>query len=364
MSIITVQGAPNIYQCTEGALKLIPEQVTKQTFKQGLLIRGEKSWEVAKPFFEELDLDLKDVIYNGECSFEEVKRIKSIAQEADYVLAVGGGKVMDLGKAVADQLDIPYILVPTLASNCAPWTPLSVFYDEDGNFIKYTIFSKGAFMVLVEPKIIINSPVPYLTAGIADTIAKWYEADVLSRELEPKPITVEIALHAAKLCRDALLDEGRSAVEALHKGEVTSSFVRVVETIIMAGGMVGGYGDKYGRIAGAHSIHNGLTHVEETHAYLHGEKVAYGILVQLALEKNFDEIEKLLPFYADLKLPVTLAQLGVGEGRLEAAMETTARLSTKEGESIRLMNVTEPSQVVTAINELEQFIKEKQPSHS
>ena len=49
-------------------------------------------------------------------------------------------------------------------------------------------------------------------------------------------------------------------------------------------------------MAGAHAIHNGLTFIPETHRVLHGQKVAYGILVQLALEGRTDEIAELIPF--------------------------------------------------------------------
>ena len=75
--------------------------------------------------------------------------------------------------------------------------------------------------------------------------------------------------------------------------------------------MVGGFGDHYGRVAGAHSIHNGLTVLEETHHALHGEKVAYGILVQLVLENKWTEIDQLLAFYRQLGLPASLKDLGV-----------------------------------------------------
>ena len=75
--------------------------------------------------------------------------------------------------------------------------------------------------------------------------------------------------------------------------------------------MVGGFGDYYGRVAGAHSIHNGLTVLKETHHALHGEKVAYGILVQLVLENKWTEIEELQVFYENLVLPASLKDLGV-----------------------------------------------------
>ncbi len=120
-------------------------------------------------------------------------------------------------------------------------------------------------------------------------MAKWYEADALTENMTDQPLAVQISRNAAKLCRDILIAEGDAAICSLQSKRADSAFLRVAETIIMAGGMVGGFGDEYGRIAGAHSIHNGLTRLAETHEQLHGNKVAYGILVQLALEEKFEE---------------------------------------------------------------------------
>jgi uncharacterized oxidoreductase len=331
--------------------------IKKQEFKKGALIHGMKSWEASREKFALLDLTLTPLLYGGECSKEEVARMEQavLTEQADYLIGVGGGKVLDLVKAIAHKVGKPYILVPTLASNCAPWTALSVFYDENGNFINYEIFPHNAFMVAVDPDIIIHSPKGYLRAGVGDTIAKWYEAEVLIRGVKPKPLAVEVSIHAARLCRDVLIEEGMDAMKALEQKSVTSSFTRVIETIIMAGGMVGGYGDRYGRIAGAHSIHNGLTTLPETHACLHGDKVAYGILVQLTLDNNIKEVKRLLPFYKKLNLPISMRELNVS-GNLEEAFMKTALAATKEGESIHFMQHSSAEAVKTAMNRLEEII--------
>ncbi|MRH43709.1 iron-containing alcohol dehydrogenase [Aquibacillus halophilus] len=357
MEPIQVQGAPTIYQCYQGVLEKLPKKLSEQNFKQSVIIHGEKSWNAAKKYVKNLNIPTTTIKYSGECTHEEVSRINTIIKQekADVIIGVGGGKILDIAKANGHALNLPVVLIPTLASNCAAWTPLSVFYDQAGNFVEYTIFPKSTFMVLVEPNIIINSPVPFLRAGIGDTIAKWYEADVLTRNLPDKPIPLEVALHAAKLCRNVLLEKGNSAIDSLQKGQISSDFIHTLETIILAAGMVGGYGDKYGRISGAHSIHNALTHVPETHDHLHGDKVAYGVLVQLALEKRADEINYLLPHYKKMKLPSSLAELGVIHNQ-SLAIETISEKAVQPGESIHFMNISKKEQVREAIEFVETTI--------
>ena len=59
---------------------------------------------------------------------------------------------------------------------------------------------------------------------------------------------------------------------------------------------------------------NGFTVAPETHSLYHGEKVAFGTLTQLVLEKApQEELEQVLSFLKDTGLPMTLTQLGVAE---------------------------------------------------
>ncbi|WP_067839680.1 iron-containing alcohol dehydrogenase family protein [Amphibacillus sediminis] len=357
MEAVLVQGAPTSYRCHQGALFELKTIIEKEGWGKGLLVHGQQSWRVAEPFINPLQLKLVKVRYQGECSRAEVERITELArrEQVDYILGVGGGKVIDLAKASANHLKQPFLIVPTLASNCAAWTPLSVFYDQNGTFTDYQVFNRNAFMVAIEPELILDSPSSYLRAGIGDTIAKWYEADVLARQLEDKGIAIEISLHAAKLCRDVLLMQGAEALNDQQHRRVSPAFLRVIETIIMAGGMVGGFGDRYGRIAGAHSIHNGLTALSETHRHLHGNKVAYGILVQLVLEDRLDEVNTLLPYYRQLKLPTSLKELGV-TSQLDQAYQLVAQAATKPGESIHLIKPTSSAEVASAMEQLTNWL--------
>ncbi|MFD2656935.1 iron-containing alcohol dehydrogenase family protein [Gracilibacillus thailandensis] len=357
MDTLHIKGAPNYYQCRNGLLYDLFDLLQQHQFNQLLVIHGDQSWAKVKTYFADPALPCQFIAYNGECSHHEVERIAKLTKsETTAVIGIGGGKILDIAKACGDRLTLPTILIPTLASNCAPWTPLSVFYDQNGNFQEYIIFNSSTYMLLVDPNVILDSPRAYLRAGIGDTIAKWYEADVLTRELPEKPVSLDIALYAAKLCRDVLIDEGEVALAAIDQQSYNHSFLRSIETIIMAGGMVGGFGDHYGRVSGAHSIHNGLTHLAETHDTLHGDKVAYGVLVQLAIEKRLDEVEKILPFYQRLQLPTSLHDIGVTE-ITEEKVDLLSKGATKPKESIHFMNVSDPNVVREAVFQLEEFIR-------
>lgn len=72
--------------------------------------------------------------YTGECSYYGANLIKDQveAHHIDFIIGVGGGKLTDLVGYAAHLTNTPFGVVPTLASNCAPWTPLAVMYKENG----------------------------------------------------------------------------------------------------------------------------------------------------------------------------------------------------------------------------------------
>src|SRR5260370_20895332 len=126
--------------------------------------------------------------------------------------------------------------------------------------------------------------------------------------------STQTALALAELCYRTLLNDGADALRAVQIGTVTPSLERLVE----ANTLLSGLGFESSGLAAAHAIHNGLTAVPPTHAFLHGEKVAFGVLVQLMLEGNQRSlVDQVLGFAAEVYLPMTLAEVRLGERHSE-----------------------------------------------
>lgn len=359
---LIVRGAPQEYLCQVGAWDTLPNHLERRGLENVLIVRGNASWEVAKKKFPKLPAITSTFeTYNGTSTYEERDRLVAImkANKMDAIIAVGGGKVADVSKAAAAVLRLPVIILPTLASTCAAYTPLSVMYDSEGAMIRYDVFASSNALLLIDPEMILDSPKELLVAGIGDTLAKWYEADVIIQSLPMKSVEIEIAHFAAKMCHDNLLNFSEEALLAMDKQELNEAFIKIIETNILVGGMVGGFGDDYGRCAGAHSIHDALTMVPETHHLLHGNKVAYGILVQLVIENRWDEIEQLLPFYTKLGLPASLYDMGLASLSKETLMAVSER-ATEEHETIHMMpGEMTPIVVLNAIKQLEESMAAK-----
>lgn len=311
---IRVVPGPANYFSHPGSLAHLNEFFTPEQLSRAVWIYGERAIEGARPFLPESfhTPGAKHLLFKGHCSERDVTDLVTASgNNASVVIGVGGGALLDTAKAVARRLGVPVVAIPTIAATCAAWTPLSVWYNDAGQALQFEVFDDANFLVLVEPHIILKAPAEYLLAGIGDTLAKWYEAVVLAPQPEHLPLTVPLGINGALAIRDVLLSRSEEALADQQRGEATQAFRDVVDAIIAGGGMVGGLGERYTRVAAAHAVHNGLTVLPQTEKYLHGTKVAYGILVQSALLGQDDVLAELVAAYQRFTLPTTLRELEV-----------------------------------------------------
>ena len=273
--------------------------------------------------------------FGGECSASEIERGNEAARSigARVVVGAGGGKVLDTARAVASDLVLPVVNCPTIASSDAPCSALSVVYTDQGVFEQYRIYRRNPDLVLVDTDVIAKSPARFLTAGMGDALATWFEAKACAasgvKNMRGGASTMS-ALALAELCYKTLLADGTAGLEALAAREGTPALERLVE----ANTLLSGLGFESSGLAAAHAIHNGLTTAAETHSYMHGEKVAFGVIAQLMLESQpRNVIEEVLSFSASVGLPLTFADIGMRDPAPEI-LEQIGRRSVAPGETI------------------------------
>lgn len=275
--------------------------------------------------------------FNGECSDNEINRLVSAAKanSADLIIAAGGGKVIDTGKAVAYELKVPVIVAPTIAATDAPCSALSVIYTDDGVFERYLVLPKNPECVLVDTSLVAEAPVELLVSGMGDALATFWEADTCARSCKPNVLTGATpptlsAMALARLCYDTLLEHGVQAKLAVERKSVTPA----VEAIVEANTLLSGLGFESGGLAGAHAVHNGFTVLEASHGKFHGQKVAFGVLTQLVMEgRPKSDVDEVLDFCTSVGLPVCLEEVGVVNPTKEDIRQV-AEATAAEGETI------------------------------
>ena len=273
--------------------------------------------------------------FSGECSLTEIERVKAAGRElgARTIVGAGGGKVLDTARAAAAGLGLPVVNCPTVASSDAPCSASSVIYTDEGVFQEYRFYRKNPDLVLVDTEVIAQAPPRLLVAGMGDALATWFEARTCVaghvKNMRGGGSTNSAAA-LAELCYRTLLEDGAAALRAVETKVVTSALERLVE----ANTLLSGLGFESSGLAAAHAVHNGLTVAPGTHHYLHGEKVAFGLLVQLVMEgAPRATVEQVLGFSTEVGLPITLAEVGLSELPRDLLTQI-ARRATAPGETI------------------------------
>lgn len=252
--------------------------------------------------------------FGGECSLEEIeKQARALKSEkVDCVLAVGGGKCVDAGKAVAFRLDTPVVIAPTLASNDAPCSALSVLYTPAGVSTGVEFYPCSPALVVVDTAIVAAASERFLVSGMGDAMATWYEAAVCLRNqraattLGARPTIASVAI--GEVCATTLFERGEAAAAAVARKTVDDSLEAVVE----ANTLLSGIGFESGGLAAAHGFAQSFTALPQVNArHLHGEMVAMGTLAQLVMESRPEEARRVAEFFARVGLPVHLGQLAI-----------------------------------------------------
>lgn len=296
--------------------------------KTAVVIGGKKAMAAAK---EKLlaaigssDLSINAFLWYGEeASYEAAAVLEADphVQEADMIFAVGGGKAIDTAKLVALHLEKPFFTFPTIASNCASASSVAIIYHPDGSFREFVHYLDTTRHVFIDTEIIAGAHSEYLWAGIGDTCAKYYEVSISARG-EVLPHYLAMGVSMSRMCMEPLVIFGEKALSDSRQGIPSYELEQCALAIIITTGWVSMLVSRDHNMlyngGVAHALFYSLCSLpgfEKTH--IHGVVVGFGILLQLAIDKDFEEFKKFRAFNKKIGLPVSFREIGVSLEDLE-----------------------------------------------
>jgi glycerol dehydrogenase len=297
--------------------------------------------------------------FNGQASRHEIDRLTELVGKSsvDFLIGAGGGKALDVAKSVAYELRLPCVTIPTNAGTCAAWTSLAVLYDETGKFEKYHYLSRTPELLLIDTKIIANSPLRFSMAGLADTVAKYVETISAAGD-EPKDFLGQYALHIAIQAlaeweKQLLLDTRCGHTEAMLN--------------ITLSGFSSGMGGMTAHATIAHALANGMTRHGYANKLLHGEMIAWTLLLQMILE-DFDgkEQERILYLFQKANLPCSREEIDKRSGvypDLEILTNMHKHATSKEETALLSPRRFSSSELIAATIELDRRVQEAHSSN-
>lgn len=287
--------------------------------KRFAVIGGKQAMAVGMPkltrILQRLPFEYSTYWYGKDCTLENAKMLAKELPPVDFIVGMGGGKAIDTAKLTADLKGLPIISIPTLVSNCAPITALSVLYTSTGAFDSFRFYNAPPACTIIDLSLVMTAPAEYFRAGICDAMSKYHEStfsarnDVLGTSMDHMSY---LGITLARTCWDPLKMFG---VQALHDWDlhICSPAVELcTRSIIISAGLVSLLADDNYNCAVAHSVCYGLQSIPRIEQeFLHGDLVAYGLLVQLCLDGQLEEADSFRTFLKSLGVKVTLSEMGI-----------------------------------------------------
>jgi glycerol-1-phosphate dehydrogenase [NAD(P)+] len=224
---------------------------------------------------------------------------------AGVIVAVGGGRCLDVGKLAAARAGLKLIAAPTQLSHDGICSPIAVVPNESGR--AESIGALAPHAVFLSIPTLVGAPAPSLRAGIGDLLANplslrdWKLA--IDRGLED-PNTDAWELSVESYARiEKYLDEDPAAwvhdVDAVH---------RLADALILSGTAMIRAGTSRPASGGEHEISHAIDEIFSGRA-LHGAQVAFGCVVSVSLYG--DDTEAFRRRLGRLELPHHPAELGL-----------------------------------------------------
>jgi len=215
-----------------GKLNELGKQIEGRA-KRLLLVRGRSSDSISRvrEILSAQEIQFTEFQVHGEPTVEVVREGVKIAHECDMIIGLGGGSVLDSGKAIAalvtnpgDVLDylevvgkrqplvhvsLPYIAIPTTAGTGSEVTRNAVIESTEQK-VKVSLRSPLMLprIALVDPELTYNLP-PAITASSG--------LDALTQLIEPF-VSVKANPMTDAICREGMRHAARSLKRAYENG--------------------------------------------------------------------------------------------------------------------------------------------------
>jgi glycerol-1-phosphate dehydrogenase [NAD(P)+] len=241
-----------------------------------------------------------------QASFTAVERVieTARAEEAGFLVGVGGGKPIDIAKMASDSLDVGFVSVPTAASHDGIVSGRGSVPEGDA---RHSVAAEPPLAVVADTEIIADAPWELTTAGCADIISNY--TAVRDWQLANRLQNVEYSEYAGALSQmtaEMLVDNADSIKQGLEE----SAWV-VVKALVSSGVAMSIAGSSRPASGAEHLFSHQLDRIAPDTA-LHGHQVGVGsILTEYLHTGETGRWRNIRDALSRIGAPTTADELGI-----------------------------------------------------
>lgn len=201
--------------------------------------------------------------------------------------------------------------------------------------------------------IIAKAPHIYMWAGIGDGLSREAEVRFATEGLKLDPPS-NLGLAIAKSCESPFLEYGKKALADCKANIASEAIERIATDVLVYTGYVWNLTnrkDYYYNSSLAHAFYNASTAIKREGTFMHGEIVAFGVMVLNAYRENEKDLRRIGEFNKSVGLPTRLSDLGLSYSHLDTLAEK-AQDTTEWQRSEKVLSVEKFKE---AIKKADQF---------
>ncbi|HTY52964.1 MAG TPA: NAD(P)-dependent glycerol-1-phosphate dehydrogenase [Methanomicrobiales archaeon] len=225
------------------------------------------------------------------------------AKEVRFLVAVGGGKIIDTAKIASFNTDRQFISVPTAASHDGIASASASVPTPEGNL---SLSAHPPVAIIADTGIIASAPHRLLASGCADIISNL--SAVLDWELAHRIRGEPISEYASTLSR--MTAEAMIRNADLVKPNTEETAWMVVKALVASGVAMSIAGSSRPASGGEHKFSHALDRIAPGKG-LHGEKCGIGTIITLFLHGG--DWQGAREALRKIGAPTTLAEIGIDE---------------------------------------------------
>jgi len=244
--------------------------------ESALIISGQQTLEIAgKKVLHLLHEYQTDIFVTNDISLEIISEAENISKNFDFLIGVGGGRVIDTAKIVSYNIDKQFISVPTAASHDGIASARASVPTKGDNV---SIQAHPPIAIIADTGVISAAPHRLLASGCADIISN-YTAILdwnLSHRLRNEPIS-EYAMALSRMTAEILMKNA-----GFIKPNKEESAWIVTKALVSSGVAMSIAGSSRPGSGGEHKFSHALDHLLPGKG-LHGEKCGIGTIITMYL---------------------------------------------------------------------------------